>query len=302
DPYRRRLAGDHEEPAVLPPAGARSHERVARRAPPAPPRHRHPVHRRLRHHQRQPGAAAFVHRHRRDQQQHQPRGFLRTLETLAAEDEAGDTLQALADHAPGADVARHSRQRRQPPRLLPVPLPAAAPRRSETALAREQPAVPDRPAPHADPPPHAGALGGQGHLGAALLEHGPRTDEARHLPLHAHLPLDAAQADPGPREAVLAPRRIARQEPVRGREAARRTQASDRARGAADSRTPGPVNLAASRVGALALFGPYCRREWVLADDNALLEYSDAGRHVLMRARDDSPAMRELLLNIDREV
>ncbi len=62
------------------------------------------------------------------------------------------------------------------------------------------------------------------------------------------------------------------------------------------------MNLAASRVGALALFGPYCRREWVLADDNALLEYSDAGRRVLMRARDDSPAMRELLLNIDREV
>src|SRR5690606_3128405 len=193
-------------------------------------------------------------------------------------------------------------QRRQPPRLLPVPLPVAASRRSERALAREQPAVFDRPAPHADPPPHAGTLGGQGYLGPALFEHGSRPDEARHLPLHAHLPLDAAQADPGPREAVLAPRRVAREEPVRGREAARRAQASDRARGAADSRTPGPVNLAASRVGALALFGPYCRREWVLADGNALLEYSDAGRRVLMRARDDSPAMRELLLNIDREV
>jgi serine/threonine protein kinase len=62
------------------------------------------------------------------------------------------------------------------------------------------------------------------------------------------------------------------------------------------------VSAASSRASALALFGPYCRRELMFADDRALFEHSDFSRYILMRARDDSPGLREMLLDIDREV
>ncbi len=52
----------------------------------------------------------------------------------------------------------------------------------------------------------------------------------------------------------------------------------------------------------LSLFGPYYRREWQLADESGLLEYRSPTRRIVLRCRYDSPAMRWLLLNLDREI
>lgn len=57
-----------------------------------------------------------------------------------------------------------------------------------------------------------------------------------------------------------------------------------------------------ARISAHALFGPYCRREHILADEDALLTHTGAGHHLCMRARYDSPGLRQLLLNIEREI
>lgn len=59
---------------------------------------------------------------------------------------------------------------------------------------------------------------------------------------------------------------------------------------------------AASRISAHALFGPYCRRENILADEHAVYTHHDSRRYLCMRARFDSPGMRQLLLNLDREM
>lgn len=59
---------------------------------------------------------------------------------------------------------------------------------------------------------------------------------------------------------------------------------------------------ASARISAHALFGAYCRRESILADEDALLEYADPLRYASMRARHDSPAMRSLLIDIEREI
>ena len=56
------------------------------------------------------------------------------------------------------------------------------------------------------------------------------------------------------------------------------------------------------RISPHALFGPYCRREFVLAEERAVLEHTSPLRHLCMRARYDSPAMRALLIDLDREV
>lgn len=58
----------------------------------------------------------------------------------------------------------------------------------------------------------------------------------------------------------------------------------------------------APRISAHALFGPYCRRDHVLADEAAVHRYIDARRLVAMRSRYDSPAMRSLLLDPDGEM
>ncbi len=62
------------------------------------------------------------------------------------------------------------------------------------------------------------------------------------------------------------------------------------------------MSVATTRISAHALFGPYCRREFVLADETAIYRHADARRLVCMRARYDSPALRELLLALDVEM
>ncbi len=57
-----------------------------------------------------------------------------------------------------------------------------------------------------------------------------------------------------------------------------------------------------ARPEPLSLFGPYYQRESQLADETGLFEYRSATRYVAMRSRYDSPAMRWLLLNLDREI
>ncbi|KAA3626281.1 MAG: hypothetical protein DWQ08_08370 [Proteobacteria bacterium] len=60
--------------------------------------------------------------------------------------------------------------------------------------------------------------------------------------------------------------------------------------------------LNAPRISAHALFGPYCRREFVLADEAATYTHRDWRRSLCLRARYDSPGMRHLLINIEREM
>ncbi|GJL83352.1 MAG: hypothetical protein DHS20C01_29860 [marine bacterium B5-7] len=55
-------------------------------------------------------------------------------------------------------------------------------------------------------------------------------------------------------------------------------------------------------INAHSLFGPYARREYFLADANQVSTFTNSRRHIRLRGCYDSPGMRELLLNIDREV
>ncbi len=52
----------------------------------------------------------------------------------------------------------------------------------------------------------------------------------------------------------------------------------------------------------LKLFGPYCRREYGFTDETHLFQHKSPGRFICFRSRYDSPAMRHLLLNVDREM